>query len=193
MLGLSALAVSGLSTPAQTVGKAPSVDSSKVGPDGTAYIARVVPVPKTISLEAQNFLAQPGSDVAGPPSMLEQDRTGVDQWQSGAGEVSKRLYPVTVTGCGDGRSTCADRDATENGPRERRSRVNESARRWVRVDSGSLTESIPIANPHRDEGCFRAVSHGSRTPCSRRGGRRDCHLQRVAQIFSMGHDCRTVA
>lgn len=98
MLGLSALAVSGLSTPAQTVGKAPSVDSSKVGPDGTAYIARVVPVPKTISLEAQNFLAQPGSDVAGPPSTLEQDRTGVDQWQSGAGEVSKRLYPVTVTG-----------------------------------------------------------------------------------------------
>ena len=30
-------------------------NSSKIAPDGTAYVTRIVPVPSTISLEAQKF------------------------------------------------------------------------------------------------------------------------------------------
>ena len=33
-------------------------DSSKIAPDGTAYVTRVVPVPTTISPEAQKVLAR---------------------------------------------------------------------------------------------------------------------------------------
>ena len=71
-------------------------DSSKILPDGTAYVTRVVPVPKTVSPEAQALLARVVSD-SNVPTTLEQRRAGTDKWQAGAGEVSKRLYPVNVT------------------------------------------------------------------------------------------------
>ena len=60
-------------------------DSSKIGPDGTAYVTRVVPVPSTISPEAQKVLARVVSDAA-VSQTLEQRRTGTDKWQAGAGE-----------------------------------------------------------------------------------------------------------
>jgi monoterpene epsilon-lactone hydrolase len=71
-------------------------DSSTIAPDGTAYVTRVVPVPTTISPEAQTVLARVESDTA-VPQTLEQRRTGTDKWQAGAGEASKKLYPVNVT------------------------------------------------------------------------------------------------
>jgi epsilon-lactone hydrolase len=71
-------------------------DSSAIAPDGTAYVTRVVPVPTTISPEAQKVLARAESDTA-VPQTLEQRRTGTDKWQAGAGEASKKLYPVNVT------------------------------------------------------------------------------------------------
>jgi epsilon-lactone hydrolase len=70
-------------------------DNSKILPDGTAYVTRVVPVPKTISPEAQAMLARVVSDAASHPT-IEQQRAGTDKWQAGAGEVSKELYPVNV-------------------------------------------------------------------------------------------------
>ena len=70
-------------------------DSSTIAPDGTATVTRVVPVPKTISPEAQAMLARVVSD-ANVPSTLEQRRAGTDKWQAGAGEVSKTLYPANV-------------------------------------------------------------------------------------------------
>ena len=71
-------------------------DSSTIAPDGTATVTRVVPVPKTVSAEAQAMLGRVASD-ANVPQTLEQRRTGTDKWQAGAGEVSKRLYPANVT------------------------------------------------------------------------------------------------
>src|SRR6267143_3169330 len=70
-------------------------DSSMIAPDGTAYVTRVVPVPTTISPEAQKVLARVESDAA-VHETLEQRRTGTDKWQAGAGEESKKLYPVNV-------------------------------------------------------------------------------------------------
>jgi len=120
-------------------------DSSTIGPDGPAYVTRVVPVPKTISPEAQAMLARVVSD-ANVPQTLQQRRTGTDKWQAGAGEVSKKLYPANVA------------EATIAGvPVRVVTPLTMSAAKLDRVlinlhgggfdsDSGSLTETIPMAN-----------------------------------------------
>src|SRR5437879_3168988 len=71
-------------------------NSGKIAPDGTAYVTRIVPVPATISPEAQKVLARVESDAKVPYS-LEQLRTGTDKWQASVGEASKKLYPVNIT------------------------------------------------------------------------------------------------
>jgi acetyl esterase/lipase len=120
-------------------------DSSRIGPDGTAYVMRVMPVPKTISPEAQQFLARPESD-ADKPQTIEQQRLGVDRWQAAAGEVSKRLYPSNVAG-----DTIADVPVRVVTPLtmapDKRDRVLLNVHGGgFKVDSGSLTESIPMAS-----------------------------------------------
>jgi monoterpene epsilon-lactone hydrolase len=120
-------------------------DSSTIAPDGTAYVTRVVPVPTTISPEAQKVLARVESDAA-MPQTLEQRRTGTDKWQVGAGEASKKLYPVNVTA-----DTIAGVPVRVVTPLtitpEKRGRVLINLHGGgFNSDSGSLTESIPIAN-----------------------------------------------
>ena len=121
-------------------------DRSHIAANGTATITRVIPVPTTISPQAQQYLAQPASDVAGLPTTVTQDRAGTDAWQNGAGKVSQRLYPATVTQAiiaqvpvrvvmppviAPGRQNCVLLNLHGGG---------------FRVDSGSLTETIPMAN-----------------------------------------------
>jgi len=120
-------------------------DSSTIAPDGTATVTRVVPVPKTISPEAQAMLARVVSD-ANVPSTLEQRRAGTDKWQAGAGEVSKTLYPANVA-----ESTVAGVPVRIVTPltisRDKRDRVLINLHGGgFNSDSGSLTESIPLAN-----------------------------------------------
>lgn len=129
-------------TTAQT---APQTDTSYIDPSGTAHITRVIPVPKTISPEAQAMLARPVSDAAKPQSLAER-RTGTDAWQARAGAASKAVYPVNIA-----KDTIAGVPVLlvtplEIGP-------GKSDRVLICVhgggfnsDSGSLTESIPIAN-----------------------------------------------
>jgi len=76
-------------------GDAPIADTSRIATDGTAYVTRVVPVPTTVSPEAQKMLARVVSD-APVAQTLEQRRVGTDRWQAGAGEASKRIYPAKV-------------------------------------------------------------------------------------------------
>src|ERR1700712_4639361 len=71
------------------------VNSSTIDPDGTAHVTRVVPVPKTISAEAQRMLARPASDKVVPHTLAAR-RAGTDTWQSGAGEAFRAIYPVDV-------------------------------------------------------------------------------------------------
>jgi acetyl esterase/lipase len=120
-------------------------DSSTIAPDGTAYVTRVVPVPTTISPEAQKVLARVESDAA-VPQTLEQRRTGTDKWQAGAGEASKKLYPVEVTA--DSLAGVPVRVVTPlTITPEKRGRVLINLHGGgFNSDSGSLTESIPIAN-----------------------------------------------
>jgi acetyl esterase/lipase len=141
----AALLIAGALAHAQQPAPPPFADSSTIAPDGTAYVTRIVPVPKTISPEAQKRLAQPRSDAA-VPQTLEQRRQGTDTWQNGAGEKSKSLYPVNVAN-----STIAGVPVRLVTPLaiapENRDRVLINLHGGgFNSDSGSLTESIPIAN-----------------------------------------------
>jgi len=120
-------------------------DSSRIGTDGTAYVTRIVPVPTTVSPEAQRWLARPASDAA-VAQTLEQRRTLTDKWQAGAGEESKKLYPVNVAD--DKIAGVPVRVVTPlTIAPEKRDRVLINLHGGgFNSDSGSLTESIPIAN-----------------------------------------------
>jgi len=130
----------------QTTGQtAPQTDSSHIDANGTARITRVIPVPDTVSPEAQKSLARQVSDAPHPESLAER-RAHTDAWQARAGEASKVVYPANITkdmiagvpvlivtppaigpGKGDRVLICVHGGGFNS-------------------DSGSLTESIPIAN-----------------------------------------------
>jgi monoterpene epsilon-lactone hydrolase len=120
-------------------------DSSRIMPDGTAYVTRIVPVPKTISPEAQLMLARVESDAPMHQS-LEERRKGTDTWQAGVGELSKKMYPVHV-----GADSIADVAVRVITPLtiapEKSDRVLINLHGGgFNSDSGSLSETIPIAN-----------------------------------------------
>jgi epsilon-lactone hydrolase len=121
------------------------MNSSKIAPDGTAYVTRVVPVPTTVSTEAQQMLARVESDAA-VPQTLEERRTGTDKWQQGVGEQFKKLYPVNIAS-----DTIAGVPVRVITPLtiapENRNRVLVNLHGGgFNSDSGSLSETIPIAN-----------------------------------------------
>ena len=140
---VSLLAVAAVTACAQST---PQADSSVITPDGTAHVTRIVPVPTTISREAQKALARPVSDAPEPKHTMEQERAGIDRWQHGAGELSKKMYPVTLTS-----STIAGVPVRIVMPLEVKPALRDRVLLNLHgggfhVDSGSLTESIPIAN-----------------------------------------------
>lgn len=123
----------------------PQTDTSFIDAEGTAHITRVIPVPQTISPEAQKMLAKQVSDAANPQT-LAQRRSGTDAWQARAGAEAKLLYPVNVS-----ESTLAGVPVRVVTPLS----VPANRQQMVLInihgggfnsDSGSLTESIPIAN-----------------------------------------------
>ncbi len=120
-------------------------DTSVIAPDGTAYVTRVVPVPKTVSPEAQTMLARVMPDTQKNQTVAEQ-RAGTDKWQAGAGEASKKLYPANVaeaTLAGVPVRVITPVSTAGNG--DGRVLLNVHGGGFV-VDSGSLTETIPLAS-----------------------------------------------
>lgn len=128
---------------ATTAAQAPTRDTSYIGPNGTAHVTRVVPIPQDLSPQAQKMLAQPVSD-APRGQTLAQRRHGTDVWQARAGALSRKLYPVhlaesriagvpvrLITPLTNSHPDCVLIDLHGGG---------------FNSDSGSLTETIPIAN-----------------------------------------------
>jgi monoterpene epsilon-lactone hydrolase len=123
----------------------PQGDTSFIDTDGTAHVTRVVPVPTTISPEAQKMLARRISDAAVPES-LSARRAKTDAWQSRAGAKSRSLYPVNIQ-----QETIAGVPTKVitplTIPEIKRNRVLINVHGGgFNADSGSLTETIPIAN-----------------------------------------------
>ncbi len=143
LLGL--LALEGQRSSSLPNGRAmPQTDSSTITPDGTAHITRVVPVPATVSPEAQRFLAQPPARDPAPQSLAER-RRGTDAWQARAGESFRARYNVAVEN-----TVIAGvpvRLLTPPAiPPDHRDRVLINLHGGgFNSDSGSLTESVPVA------------------------------------------------
>ncbi len=128
-----------------TANDAPQKDSSYIDANGTAHVTRVIPVPKTISPEAQQRLARPQSDAVVPEPIAER-RSKTDKWQSGAGAEALKMYPAKVA-----EQTIAGvpvRIVTPlTIPADRRNRLLINVHGGgFNSDSGSLTETIPLAN-----------------------------------------------
>jgi acetyl esterase/lipase len=129
---------------AQQSAAALRADSSTVDADGTAHVTRVIPVPRTISPEAQKFISRPGP--SGPEPTLPERRTLTDAFRKARSEEARKLYPVdireeTVGGVRCDVITPAELSASNPGDRVL---INVHGGGF-NSDSGSLVEGIPIA------------------------------------------------
>ncbi len=126
-----------------TAAQAPNTDTSFIDADGTAHVTRVIRVPPDLSPEAKASMARSVSDALRPQT-LEERRHGTDVWQNHAGDISEHLYPVHRS-----ETTMAGVPVRIITP------VSDMIPDRVLLnlhgggfnsDSGSWTETIPIAN-----------------------------------------------
>src|SRR5581483_11751820 len=124
--------------------QAPSPDSATFDPDGTAHLTRVVPVPTTVSPEAQQWLREIDRNSPQGEETLAERRKHTDEWRARDSAEAKRLYPVNVE------------ETTTAGVRtDIITPLSEATKNRVLInlhgggfnsDSGSLIEGIPMAN-----------------------------------------------
>lgn len=128
----------------QTVPPYPTTDTSYVDANGTAHVTRVVPVPTTVSPEAQRFLARTPPDLG--KMTLAQRRHNTDIWQANRGVRFRAIYPVNVsTAVIAGVPVKNITPLTMPAANRDRVLINLHGGGFD-SDSGSLTETVPIAN-----------------------------------------------
>ena len=127
-----------------TSAQAPTLDTSYIDAQGTAHVTRIVPVPKTISAEAQRSLSRQMPD-QGPPQSLADRRKGTDAYTARARVEWSRLCPNQLVE--DRIAGVPVRIVTPEGlPEANRDKVLLNLHGGgFNADSGSYTESIPIA------------------------------------------------
>ena len=130
-----------------TQAEAPTRDTTYIAPDGTAYITRIVPVPVTVSSEAQKRISRqiPDADDDAPSSLAD-DRRSSDQSREKSGEAALERYPAKVAdGLVAGVPVRLITPLTANPSRQRFVLINVHGGAYE-FDCCSLAESIPIAN-----------------------------------------------
>ncbi|HWF93017.1 MAG TPA: alpha/beta hydrolase [Terriglobales bacterium] len=129
---------------AQTSANAPA-DSATFDADGTARITRVVPVPQTVSPEAQKWLASLTQNQHGQQTLAER-RASTDAWRERNSAEAEKLYPVhieekTIAGIRTDVITPLET------PKANRNLVLINLHGGgFNADSGSRIEGVPIAN-----------------------------------------------
>jgi monoterpene epsilon-lactone hydrolase len=122
-------------------------DSATFDSDGTAHLTRVVPMPTTISAEAQKWLASltVGQKNSGPESLADR-RARTDVWRAQDSAEARKIYPVNIeeTSIAGVRTDIITPIATPEGSRNR-VLINLHGGGF-NSDSGSLIEGVPIAN-----------------------------------------------
>ncbi len=128
-----------------TAAEAPSRDTSYIDAQGTAHVTRVVPVPLTVSPQAQLALGHPEPD-QGPPQSLEDRRKGTDAYTARARVAWTRLCPNQLVD--DTIAGVPVRLVTPDPmPASNQDKVLLNLHGGgFNSDSGSYTESIPIAS-----------------------------------------------
>jgi epsilon-lactone hydrolase len=121
----------------------PQTDTCTVDADGTAHITRVVPVPQTISPEAQKFISRPVPP--GPDPTLAERRAAQDRSRTARAEEARKLYPVDIKQEMIAGVRC-DIIKPLNIPAAKQDRVLINVHGGgFNADSGSLVEGVPIA------------------------------------------------
>jgi len=146
VVATSSLLVSQQSTPKPTTAaEAPNRDTSYIDSSGTAHVTRVIPVPQTISPEGQRSLSRQEPD-QGPPQPLEQRRKMTDAYTARAREEWTKICPNTIEE--QKMAGVPVRIVTPEGvPDTNKDRVLLNLHGGgFNSDSGSYTESIPIAS-----------------------------------------------
>lgn len=128
-----------------TAAEAPTRNTSFIDAQGTAHITRVVPVPKSLSPEARRSLSRQVPD-QGPPQSLAQRRKSTDAYTARARVEWTRICPNQIV-----EETMAGvpvRIVTPEGlPESNQDKVLLDLHGGgFNSDSGSYTESIPIAS-----------------------------------------------
>jgi acetyl esterase/lipase len=143
---ISALALIALSAGVTAQSKpASQADSATFDADGTAHITRVVPMPTTVSPEAQTWLESLTHTTPGPETLAER-RARTDAWRAQDSADARKLYPVNVE-----EATTAgvrtDIITPMTMPAENKSRVLINLHGGgFNSDSGSLIEGVPISS-----------------------------------------------
>jgi epsilon-lactone hydrolase len=127
--------------------EAPTHNSTYIAPDGTAYVTRVVPVPKTVSPEAQAFLSRQIPDT--PPTSdrdVEAARKTAEVRREATGKIALAHYPAQVKA-----GKIGGVPVTIVTPLGAASGTNSDVLIDLHggayeLDVSSLVESIPIAN-----------------------------------------------
>jgi monoterpene epsilon-lactone hydrolase len=120
-------------------------DSATFDADGTAHITRIVPMPQTVSPEAQKWLASLTQNQHGQQSLAER-RASTDAWRMRNSLEAEKLYPVhieeqTIAG------VRTDIITPLETPKEHRDLVLINLHGGgFNADSGSRIEGVPIAN-----------------------------------------------
>ena len=128
-----------------TAAEAPNHDTSYIDAQGTAHVTRVVPVPQDLSPQAQLSLGRAEPD-QGPPQSLEDRRKMTDAYTARARVEWTRICPNTLVD-----QTMAGVPVhvvtPDNVPERNKDKVLLNLHGGgFNSDSGSYTESIPIAS-----------------------------------------------
>lgn len=125
--------------------KPPASDSATFDQDGTAHVTRIIPMPSTVSPEAQKWLESLAQHPTGPQTLAER-RAATNKWREQDSAEAKKLFPVSVE-----EKTIAgvrtDIITPANLPEQNRKRILINLHGGgFNSDSGSLIEGIPIAS-----------------------------------------------
>lgn len=125
--------------------QAPNADTSYIDAQGTAHVTRIVPIPATISSEAQQWLDQAAPD-QGPPESLAERRARMDAYTDQARVAWTKLCPNQIVE--DKIAGVPVRIVTPPEiPPDHRDMVFINLHGGsFNADSGSYSESIPIAS-----------------------------------------------
>jgi acetyl esterase/lipase len=128
-----------------TAAEAPNRDTSYIDAQGTAHVTRVVPVPDTISIQSRHFLSHAIPD-QGPPESLADRRKGTDAYTAHARAEWTQICPNQIVE--DKIAGVPVRIVTPDGmPESNKDKVLLNLHGGgFNSDSGSYTESIPIAS-----------------------------------------------
>jgi acetyl esterase/lipase len=128
-----------------TASQAPSTDTSYIDAQGTAHVTRVVPVPETISPEAQQMLARAVPDQA-PSESLAERRARTDASTEAARIAWTKICPNRITE-GKIAGVPVRIVSPDEIPAANRDKVFINIHGGgFNSDSGSYSESIPIAS-----------------------------------------------